>query len=235
MKLARNDFFTGLFVIGGLLLGITTVMVIVAYNTLADRVEYILRMDRLGGVKKGTPIRIKNYTVGEVAEVIPIYSRDIYFKARIYINKSLVLYRGTRANITNQNVLGDPVIDLIPAFSGRYVLRENDTIIATNVTNLDEIINQLARTIGSIGQLADIFGDLAVESRQDLRSLLANLNSSLARINRLIDISQEELLEIMRNVRRTSATLDQFAKDLADNPWKVLERRGQTKSKSALP
>ncbi len=239
MKFEKNDFFTGLFVLVGSILGMTAVLVLVAFNVLSDRTEYVLRMDKIAGVKKGTPIRIKNFTVGEVDEVFPIYGSDLYFKARIYIDRSLVLYRGTKANITNQNVIGDPVIDLLPAFSGKYPLKEGDTLFASNIVNLDEMVSQISAMIQNIGSMIESLSGIAGDSKGDIRMLLSNLNRSIIKVNSVLDASQGELIAIMQNVRSTSATLDKFTKELAADPWKVLEKKNSRSSSSgsrpALP
>lgn len=226
MKFQRDDIFTGLFVVIGGLLSVATIVVILGLNLLDDREEYVLRIEKLAGVKKGTAIKIKNYTVGEVNEVIPIYGSDLYFKAIVHIDPDLVLYRGTRVNITNQNVIGDTVIDIYPSEKKEQRLQPGDTLFATNIVNLDQMVTQISGVIDSVSKMVSVFGDLAGESKNDVRFLLANLNRSIARVNNMLRLSEGEIIATMRNIRLTSQTLEKFSRQIAANPWMLLEKKG---------
>jgi ABC-type transporter Mla subunit MlaD len=238
MKFERNDIFTGLFVLVGTVFGLSVLLFIAGYNLLDDRTEYWVRFEKLAGVKKGTQIKIKNYTIGEVKEVLPIYGTDLQFKARVLINKEFKIFQGTKINITNQNVIGDAVLDILPSLSKKYVLKRDDTLFATNIVNLEQMVAQISNLVGTINRLVETFAALAGDNKNDVKLLLTNLNGSIARVNGLLDSSQGEIVAIMRNIRSTSGTLDKFTKELAENPWKVLDKRpasGPPADSAALP
>lgn len=238
MKFDRNDIFTGLFVLVGTVFGLSVLLFIAGYNLLDDRTVYWVRFEKLAGVKKGTQLKIKNFTVGEVKEVVPIYGTDLYFKARVLVNKEFVIYQGTRVNITNQNVIGDTVLDLMPSLVKKYPLKPHDTLFATNVTNLDQMVSQISQLIATVNKMVETFGALAGDNKTDLKLLLTNLNGSITRVNALLDASQGEIVAIMRNIRSTSMTLDKFTKEMAANPWKLLDKKGAPASSgepAALP
>jgi ABC-type transporter Mla subunit MlaD len=238
MKFERNDIFTGLFVLVGTVFGLSVLLFIAGYNLLDDRTEYWVRFEKLAGVKKGTQIKIKNYTIGEVKEVLPIYGTDLQFKARVLITKEFKIFQGTKINITNQNVIGDAVLDILPSLSKKYVLKRDDTLFATNIVNLEQMVAQISNLVGTINRLVETFAALAGDNKNDVKLLLTNLNGSIARVNGLLDSSQGEIVAIMRNIRSTSGTLDKFTKELAENPWKVLDKRpasGPPADSAALP
>ena len=238
MKFERNDIFTGLFVLVGTVFGLSVLLFIAGYNLLDDRTEYWVRFEKLAGVKKGTQIKIKNFTIGEVKDVLPIYGSDLQFKARVLINKEFKIYQGTKVNITNQNVIGDAVLDILPSLSKKYVLKRDDTLFATNIVNLEQMVTQISNLVGTINRLVETFATLAGDNKNDVKMLLTNLNGSIAKVNGLLDSSQGEIVAIMRNIRSTSGTLDKFTKELADNPWKVLDKRpssGPPADSAALP
>lgn len=238
MKFERNDIFTGLFVLVGVVFGLSVLLFIAGYNLLDDRTEYWVRFEKLAGVKKGTQIKIKNFTIGEVKDVVPIYGTDLHFKARVLINKEFIIYQGSRVNITNQNVIGDAVLDLLPSLAKKYVLKRQDTLFATNIVNLEQMVSQISNLVGTINRLVETFATLAGDNKNDIKLLLTNLNGSIAKVNGLLDSSQGEIVAIMRNIRSTSGTLDKFTKDLAENPWKVLDKRpssGPPPDSAALP
>ncbi|MFO1528000.1 MAG: MlaD family protein [Turneriella sp.] len=226
MKFDRNDIFTGLFVLVGTVFGLSVMLFIAGYNLLDDRTVYWVRFERLAGVKKGTQLKIKNFTIGEVKEVVPIYGQDLQFKARVLINKEFTIYQGTKVNITNQNVIGDTVIDLTPSFVKKYPLKPDDTLFATNIVNLEQMVTQISNLVGTIQKLIDTFATLAGDNKNDIKMLLTNLNGSITKVNSLLDSSQGEIVAIMRNIRSTSTTLDKFTKEMAENPWMLLDKKG---------
>ncbi len=233
MAKQKFDIFTGLFIIGGASLLIITLLVAIAYNAISNREMYYLRMEKLAGVKKGTPIRVKNYTVGEVGDIIPIFGTSVYFKAKVFIDRELILYRGTMVNIANQNVIGEPVVQLFPVTTGAYRLGYGDTLFATNIVNLDQMIAKVSSILDNVDKMIGSLSDISGESRYQLQMLLVNLNSSVLRVNSMLTSSEKDLLGILRNLANTTATLDRFSKDFADNPWKVLEKREEAADKSS--
>ncbi|HMV35484.1 MAG TPA: MlaD family protein [Turneriella sp.] len=239
MKFDRNDIFTGLFVLVGSVFGLSVLLFIAGYNLLDDRKEYWVRFEKLAGVKKGTQIKIKNFTIGEVQEVLPIYGTDLHFKARVLVDKEFTIYQGTTVNITNQNVIGDAILDLTPSLVKKYPLKPHDTLFATNVTNLDQMVSQISNLVSTVNKMVETFGALAGDNKTDVKMLLTNLNGSITRVNGLLDASQGEIVAIMRNIRSTSTTLDKFTKEMAANPWKILDKKGgpgaTTGDSAALP
>lgn len=241
MRLQKNDFLTGIFVIVGTVLGVSTVLVIAAYNLVSNRAEYVLRLDKLSGIKKGTQIRVKNYTVGEVEEVVPIYGTNLTFKAQIFVDRSLILYRGTRVNITNLNVIGDTVIELLPALKGKYRLKEGDNLFATNITNLDVMVEKVGNILTTVESAIANFSDVAGNSKGDLKAILVNLNQTVMKVNTILGASQKEIILTMRNIRKTSETLESFSKEIANNPWRIMQKREPSSARvntapaSALP
>lgn len=236
MKLDRNDIFTGLFVLVGTVFGLSVLLFIAGYNLLDDRTAYWVRFDKLAGVKKGTQIKIKNFTIGEVKEVVPVYGVDLHFKARVLINKEFAIYQGTKVTITNQNVIGDAVLDLTPTLVKKYKLKPEDTLFATNIVNLEQMVNQISGLVTTINKLIETFASLAGDNKNDVKAILTNLNGSIAKVNGLLDASQGEIVAIMRNIRSTSTTLDKFTKDIANNPWKILDKKPHGNQESpALP
>ena len=228
MKFERDDFFTGLFVIGGSVLAISTLLILLGYNVFSNRVHYILRMEKLAGVIKGTPIKLKHYTVGRVEEVYPIYGGNIYFKASVSIDRDLRLYRGTLINITKQNVIGDTILDLIPSIEKKQVLRPGDTLFASNIVNLDQMINQISGLVTNVSETVNVFGKLAGNSKGDVKRLFFEMNTALSKVNRVLTRSERSLYDTMRNIRKTSATLEKFSREISDNPLMLLKGKQQS-------
>lgn len=236
MKANKDDVFTGLFVIIGLLLAFATISFLFGYHLLENKTSYLVRMEKLGGVKKGTLVKLKNFTVGEVTRVIPIYGNDIYFKSYIKVDSALQLYRGTKINITNQNVIGDTIMEIIPSKKRNVLLREGDTIYAGNIINLDEMIAHISSAVANVSELIESFSDMADANKNSVKMLLFNLNTSIVKVNHILDSSSVEIPEILKNVRMTTESMERLSKQIEKNPWSIMGgRSGGQKDPAALP
>lgn len=237
MRFQKEDVFTGLFVAGGLLLSILVMLLILGYGIFERNDYYIIRMEETAGVGKGTPIKIQDYKVGEITELIPIFGTSIHFKAIAKIDRQFTLFRGTKVNITNENVIGDTVLRLYPPAVKEEKLKSGDTLFATNIVNLDKMVASISNMVQNLDGIIEVFGQVAGNSKGDIKMLLVNLNSAMFKVNHILEASQVEIVEIMKNIRRTSETLDNFTADIAKNPWKVLGGKNQNggRSSTALP
>lgn len=236
MKFQRDDVFTGLFVIIGVMLGLGTLLTLLGYNVFENRTTYIIRMEKLAGVQKGTEVHLKDFKVGSVDEVIPIYGNNIFFKAKVSIDRELVLYRGAKINIVKQNVIGDTVLELFPAMNERNRLKENDTLFATNIINLSQMVSQITGLVNNISELVGEVTSIAAGSRGGIKDLLANLNSSISKIDRVISNSEGSIETTLKNIAKTSATLEKFSREIRKNPLLILGKDGKgSGSGSALP
>lgn len=205
MKFNQENALVGLFVLGGFIISLGIVLFLLGYNFTEDKKSYIVRFKDLGGIKKGSEVILKGSQVGEVVEVKPTFGSNIYFKAEIKVNSGLLLYRGTQAEISNKNVIGDAALKLVlPADKDkRFPLREYDTIFANQVANLDNLISQLSKLTGNINGLVTSLGDLTGSNKQGVSNILANVNGSILRINRLLDNSEGNIQGILANGVKT--------------------------------
>jgi len=234
VNVQKDDIFTGLFVLIGTLLGLGLLITLLGFNVMANRTEYVLRLDQLAGLKKGTSILWKNYKVGEVVEVIPVIGSNIFFKANLYIDSNLKLYRDTKIIISKKNVIGDTVIRLSPGKKKEIILKEDDTLFATNISNLDALVDKISAMTNSLTGLVGTLDDIVGSSKNSLLGILGNFNQTSRKINTLTDASAIEVLASLKNIKSTTATLDKFMKKASKDPLGVLKKKeaGSKKEKS---
>ena len=233
MKLKKDDIFTGLFVVGGAILALITLFTILGYNVLEDRISYTVRMDSLAGIKKGTKIQWNNFTVGKVIYTTPIYGTDIYFKAIVSIDRALRLYRGSKINITKENIIGDTVMNLVASINKNVLLKEDDTLFATSITNLDEMVNNVNLILKNVSGLLGQFNGMAGSNKQYITGFLTGLNQTVGKVNNLLDATQTDVFKILRNLQSTSKTLDRFSKAVENNPMMLLQDNSGKKTKKS--
>jgi ABC-type transporter Mla subunit MlaD len=194
-----------------------------------------MRMEQLNGVQKGTLIMYQNFNVGEVVNVEPLYSKAIYFRSEIRLDNMLQLYRDCKFIISKQNVIGETFIEVVPGTDFRFPLEEGATVFTENNSNLTDLLSELNIVVGDAAEVVSLVKDVAGKSKSELGLMLGNLNLSIIKINRLLDSTEGEIIETMRNLRLTSGTLEKFSREVAENPWRLLESKEKADKPSRLP
>ena len=194
-----------------------------------------MRMEQLNGVQKGTLIMYQNFNVGEVVNVEPLYSKAIYFRSEIRLDNMLQLYRDCKFIISKQNVVGETFIEVVPGTDFRFPLEEGATVFTENNSNLTDLLSELNVVVGDAAEVVSLVKDVAGKSKSELGLMLGNLNLSIIKINRLLDSTEGEIIETMRNLRLTSGTLEKFSREVAENPWRLLDSKEKADKPSRLP
>ena len=235
MNFSKADIVTGIFFLSGLFLGLFTLLFLFGYNLFDNRNSYKMRMEQLNGVQKGTLIMYQNFNVGEVVNVEPLYSKAIYFRSEIRLDNMLQLYRDCKFVISKQNVVGETFIEVVPGTDFRFPLEEGATVFTENNSNLTDLLSELNVVVGDAAEVVSLVKDVAGKSKSELGLMLGNLNLSIIKINRLLDSTEGEIIETMRNLRLTSGTLEKFSREVAENPWRLLESKEKADKPSRLP
>jgi len=223
----RNELRVGLFILVPTAILFIIIMLKLGYSVASSTIDVFLKVDSLTSVKNGTPVMIKGYTIGKVVDIQPVYKPTLHFLATMRINSDIELYEDCSAIIQNQNVLGDPAIDIRNTEIRGPRLRNKDCIEGLEFSGLNaimqdvhEVLNKLSTTIGSVNMIV-------LESRSNIRSLTTNLSNSVANVNRLLEDSQKDILEILRSFRATAQTMNEISIELKKHPVKFLFKDGK--------
>lgn len=195
-------------------------------------------MEELNGVQKGTLIKYQNFIVGEVVDVDPLYSKAIFFRSSIRVDNMLQLYRDCKFIISKQNVVGETFIEVDPGTDYRFPLQEGSTVFTLNNSNLTDLLTELNTVASDAAEVIKLVKDVAGTSKGEIGLMLTNLNLTILKINSILDASEGEIVETMRNLRMTSTTLEKFSREVAENPWRLLEdksKAGTFKEPNRLP
>ena len=214
MMFKRDNALVGLFVAGGALIFISLMLFLLGYNFTDTRTEYNIRFRKLAGIKKGSDVFLKGFKVGEVSDIQPTFGSDIYFKAQILVDRGLHLYRGTKAVITNQNVIGDAALVLKLPPVKEILLLEGDTIFANQVQSIDSLIGEMAELTSNVNALVRSLGDLTGSNKQGISNILANVNGLFLRINGILDKSEGSMVNTFKNVSKATELTNRVLIDL---------------------
>ena len=222
VKRDKNEYRVGLFILVPALILLLLVMLKLGYSVASSTIDVYLKVDSLTSVKNGTPVLIKGYNIGRVVEIRPVYKPALHFLATMRINADIELYEDSAAIIANQNVLGDPAIEIRNPETRGARLRDRDVIEGIEYAGLNALmqdvhmlLTRLTSTVGGVNQIV-------MESRTNLRNLTANLSNSVANINKILEDSQKDILAILRSFRKTAATMNEISRELKKHPVKFL-------------
>ncbi len=222
MAFTKSEIRVGLFIIVPLLILMITVVLKLGYSLAGSTMDVYMKTDSITSVKKGTPIKVKGYQIGRVVDIKPVYKPALHFLATMRINNDIELYEDCSAIIQNQNIIGDPVIELKNPEMRSGALMEGDVIEGLEVVNLEALLSNVNNLVGNLSATVGVVKQITVDSRQDLKSLVSNLASSTASLNTLLEGSQKDILAILGTFRETSKTLNEISLELKRHPMKFL-------------
>jgi ABC-type transporter Mla subunit MlaD len=221
-SVGRTEFRVGLFAIIPAALIVLVVLVNLGYSLASSTMDLYVKVNSITSLKKGTPVQVKGYQLGRVVEIKPLYKPALHFLATMRIRKDIELYEDCAAVITNQNVIGDPVVELRnPETKGAF-LREGDVIEGIESGSIDELMAKVNTLLTEATAIVTLYREVSQESRGDIRRLVTSLADSVANVNTVIQSSQKDIIDIIGSLRRTAQTLDDVSSEIKKHPMKFL-------------
>jgi ABC-type transporter Mla subunit MlaD len=219
-----NEYKVGLFIIIPAVLLLMFVILKLGYSILGSTIDVYLKIDNISALKKGTPVKMQGYEVGRVVELTPVYKPTLHFLATLRIDSSMGLHEDCSAVIMNQNIIGDPEIELRnPARKGAP-LRDGDVIEGLEYVNLEAVLENAHALISTLTDTVSVFKDISIESRQNIRGLLTSLSGSVESINTVLGSSQENIIVTLDAFRETAVTMKEISAELKRNPVSFIMR-----------
>lgn len=221
-SLGRTEFRVGLFVAVPVVLIVLIILVNLGYSLASSTMDVYVKVNSITSLQKGTPVQVKGYQLGRVVEIRPVYKPALHFLATLRIRKDIELYEDCAAIITNQNVIGDPVVELRnPETKGSF-LREGDVLEGIESGSIDEMMAKVNTLLTEATAILTLYREVSEESRGDIRRLVASLADSMANVNSVIQNSQKDIVDIIGSLRKTAQTLDEVSAEIRKNPMKFL-------------
>jgi len=221
-RLGRTEYRVGLFIVIPAFFILLFILLRLGYSLTASTMDVYVRVNSITSLKEGTPVQIKGYRLGRVVEIRPLFKPALHFLATLRISREIELYEDCAAVITNQNVIGDPVVELRnPERKGAF-LREGDVLEGIESGSLEEMMAKVNTLLTEVTAIVAVYREVSQESRGDIRKLIVSLSDSVANINGIIQNTQQDIINIIGSMRKTSQTLDDVATEIKKNPMKFL-------------
>ncbi len=158
MKLEKNELRVAVFILIPAIILLLFVTVKLGYSIASSTIDIYLKVDSIAAIKKGSLIKIKGYTIGRVVEIIPVYEPALHFLAVMRIDRSVTIYDNCSALIQNQNIIGDPVIEIRNPETLTEPLVEGSVIEGTEVANLEQLVNNIN---GLVNEIKNVISDVS--------------------------------------------------------------------------
>jgi phospholipid/cholesterol/gamma-HCH transport system substrate-binding protein len=129
----------------------------------------------VGGLQAGNNVRLSGINVGTIDNVSII--SDTSVRVVIVIDESTrrFIKKDAIASIGSEGLMGNKALIISPGTGGKKIIEDNDIIVTTQPTDIDEILKSLKTTIDNT---SSVTGDLA--------KIAANIESGKGTIGRLM-------------------------------------------------
>lgn len=230
-KISKIELRVGLFILIPLAILFLFIMLKLGYSFAGSTMDVYLKIDSIRSVDKGSQVKIKGYTIGRVVEIRPVYKPALHFLAVMRIRRDIELDENCSAVIQNQNIIGDPVIELHNPEKKGTLLRENDVIEGFEYVSLETILQDVHMLLANLTGTVDVFRHIALESRHNIRTLVEDLSQSISTVNSVLANSQKDILAILASFRVTAKTMEEIAAELKKRPVQFLLKGSKEKDK----
>ncbi len=224
MKLERNEIRVAIFILIPLTILLLFVMLKLGYSIAGSTMDIYLKIDSISSIKNGTKVKIKGYEIGRVIDIKPVYKPALHFLAVLRVKNDIELLEDCSAVIQNQNIIGDPIIELRNPEKKGESLMDGSVIEGLEYVNLEVILQDVHDLLTMVSSTVGVFRDISLESKSNLRLLVANLSQSVITLNQLLSDSQKDIITILATFRETAKTMNEIAIELKKRPAGFLLR-----------
>lgn len=225
MKFEKNELRVAVFILIPLVILLMFVTLKLGYSLASSTIDVYLKIDSLTSIKEGTQVKVKGYTIGRVIDIKPVYKPALHFLAVMRIKKDIEIYEDCSAIIQNQNIIGDPVIEIRNTEKKGELLADHSVVEGIEYVNLEAILQDVHALLTTLTSTVNVIRDISIESKGNLRMLVANLSNSVATINGILSSSQKDILAILASFRETAKTMNEISEELKKHPVKFLFKK----------
>jgi ABC-type transporter Mla subunit MlaD len=224
MKLERNEIRVAIFILVPLTILLLFVILKLGYSIAGSTMDIYLKIDSISSIKNGTKVKIKGYDIGRVIDIKPVYKPALHFLAVLRVKNDIELLEECSAVIQNQNIIGDPIIELRNPEKKGETLMEGSVIEGLEYVNLEVVLQDVHELLTMLSSTVGVFREISLESKSNLRILVANLSQSVITLNQLLSDSQKDIITILASFRETAKTMNEIAIELKKRPAGFLLR-----------
>ena len=213
-----NELKVGIFILVPVIMLLIFIALKLGYSLSTSTIDVYLKIDNISAIKKGTAIKLKGYDIGRVVELRPVYKPGLHFLATMRINKDIDLHEDCAAIILNQNIIGDTVVEMRNPEGKGSPLRNGDVIEGLEYVNLEAILKDVHNLLVNVTDTVTVVKGITSDSRQNIKGLPTNLESSLVSVNSILLDAGKEVPEILASLRDTMKVANEISLEFQKRP-----------------
>jgi ABC-type transporter Mla subunit MlaD len=222
MKLNKNEYRVALFILVPIVVILLFVVLKLGYSVASSTIDIYLKVDTITSIKKGTQVKVKGYSIGRIIEIKPVYQPQLHFLAVMRVTKDIEIFEECYAKIMNQNIIGEPVVDIINPEIKTDPVKEGSVIEGSEEVNLEAVLTNVQALLTNLNKTVDVLRGMTTESRGNIRQLIANLTASISSVNKILIDSQQDIGTILASFRETAKTMNEISAELKKHPMSFL-------------
>lgn len=216
MKLDKNEYRVALFILVPIVVILLFVVLKLGYSLASSTIDIYLKVDTISSIKEGTQVKVKGYTIGRIIEIEPVYKPELHFLAVMRVKKDIEIFEECYAKILNQNIIGEPVVDIINPERKNDLVREGSVIEGSEEVNLEAVMTNVHDLLSNLNKTVDVLRGMSLESRSNIRQLIENLATTIGRLNTMLAQSEKDIGAMLVSFRDTARNLQSVSKELEE-------------------
>ncbi len=183
----KYETIVGLFVVASLAVLLVMVLIVARQEGLwQDYISYQAVFKNVGGLRKGSEVRLSGVTVGSVTNTTVRSDGKIVVNFEVLEKYKDQIRSDSQATIGSIGLLGDRSLELSAGSGDKPILPPNGLVAGTEPLDLQELISKAAPSLDSIqkafNNLARITDEMS-DPKGDFKQTLANIKETFAKIN----------------------------------------------------
>ncbi len=222
MKLEKNEYRVALFIVIPIIVILLFIILKLGYSLASSTIDVYLKVDTITSIKKGTQVKVKGYSIGRIIEIMPVYKPELHFLAIMRIKKDIEIFEECYAVIQNQNIIGEPIIDIVNPEIKNDLIKDGSVIEGSEEVNLEAVLTNVNALLNNLSKTVDILRGMSLESRSNIRKLISNLTQSVGSVNKILMHSEQDIGTILASFRETAKTMQVISHELKKPPMTFL-------------
>lgn len=180
MAFLKEEIKAGMIIAASLLL-LSGFVILIGGSQVFEKLDtYYIKVMNAAGVEEGAQVKLGGVRVGKVLSIVPPASPGEPVTIKIGVKKGTVLYKGTRASITQVGFVGDIYLLLSIDKTTSERFNAGDTIPSDEQVQFTVLMARLDSISQSVdGLIKDIDSIFSDKNIREIESLLKNANTAI--------------------------------------------------------
>jgi len=229
LKITR-EIKTAILVIGSILLFIWGYSFLKGRDLLSDYKTFYVEYENVEGLAASAPVTINGLVVGKVAS-ISLQNTTGKLIAELQIKSDFPISKSSIIDIYEPGLIGGKQIQIIPNYNDKIMAKSGDTLRGGIKKGLTDLVGEkltplqqkVEKTVVSADSLLTSLNKvLDAQTKDNLKSSIANLNKTLAQfnqasvsVNTILDKNKGKIDATLTNINKVSSDFSQISDSLS--------------------